>query len=139
MTGRKDPLHTSVCDRCYQGTWYDTEQPCKRERQQSCKCCGQGIGYGPCGGTLHVIDRSELASQFARYYESGDRVRVRFGWAKDDADGGELTGTVSKTTGWRPSYMLMRTARSMGSSDLLGADDKVIAIKRGRKYMAVHP
>lgn len=94
-----------------------------------CECCGQATGQKPCTGTLKLIDRSDLAPQFAGYYESGDRIRVRFSY------GEERTGTVGKTMGWRPAYLLMARSDSTGSSDVLGADDAVIAVKRGGKYV----
>lgn len=128
----RDPMYKTVCDRCYQGTWYESEGPCRRSAPKR-EPCGHYVGReGPCGGTLRVIDRSALASHFARYYESGQRIRVRF------KGGGTLTGTVSKTTGWKPSYMLMLRSDSTGSPFLLGADDAVEAVKVGSKYVRTH-
>ena len=74
------------------------------------------------------FDLSELAIQFIPYYESGQRIKVHVstGWT--------ITGTVEVTTGWRPCFLLMRTVRSQGSVNLLKASDRIIAIKRGRKY-----
>lgn len=126
----KDPMHKTVCDRCYRGTWYETERPCHMSRPTYCPTCHQATGDEPCGGTLRVIDRSTLAPQFAGYYESGDRIRVRF------AGGEELTGTVGKTSGWRPAYMLLRRSSDTGSMYLLHADDQVVAVKRGRQYVS---
>lgn len=129
----RDSMYKSVCDHCHQGTWYNTEQPCKRERQKHCPTCHQGLDqYEPCGGMLRVIDRSRLAPQFAGYYESGQRVRVRFG------HGEELTGTIGKTSGWRPSYLLMRRSTDTGSVYTLSAADKVIAVQRGRRYVQTY-
>lgn len=127
----RDPMHKSVCDRCYRGTWYEVEgQPCRFSVPNRCECCGQGLGTErPCGGKLRLIDRSDLAPQFAGYYESGERIRVRFSY------GEERTGTVGKTTGWRPAYLLIPRSDSTGSSDVLGAEDTVIAVKRGGKYV----
>lgn len=131
----RDPMHKTVCDRCGRGTWYETEGPCRYEAApQHCPTCGQTkpypeTGWGACPGTLRLIDRSALAPAFAGYYESGERIRVQHG------DEEPRTGTVGKTTGWRPSYMLMANVRSMGSSDLLGPEDRVIAVKRGRTYL----
>lgn len=73
------------------------------------------------------FDTSDLAPQFVRYFNSGERVRVDFGYA-------QLTGTIGVTTGWRPAFLLMRTSRSHGSSDLLSKDDRIIAVKEGRAY-----
>ena len=93
-------------------------------RSTRCKCCGQTTGEEPCGGTLRAIDRSALAPAFARYHESGERIRVRF------ADGRVATGTVGKSTGWRPIYLLMARVDSTGSSDVLTAADRPIAVRR---------
>ena len=120
----RDPMHTSVCDRCYRGTWYTGGEMCRMSRPTRCKCCGQTTGEEPCGGTLRAIDRSALAPAFARYHESGERIRVRF------ADGREATGTIGKSTGWRPVYLLMPRVDSIASSDTLGAGDRVVAVRR---------
>jgi len=86
-------------------------------------------------GRSHYGDRfseSDLAPRFRRYYESGERVRVRFSY-------GEATGTIGATTGWRPAFLLMRTARSIGSSYVLSERDTVVAVKHGRTYRTVTP
>ena len=71
------------------------------------------------------------ADRFARWMDSGDRIRVR-------VYGDELyTGTVSITTGWHPAFILMRTSRSIGSSILLDERAEVVAVKRGRQYEEV--
>lgn len=77
------------------------------------------------------FDPSALAPQFVRYFETGERVRVRFSY------GEELTGTIGVTTGWRPAFLLMRTSRSIGSPWILGSGDAVVAVKRGREYGGV--
>jgi hypothetical protein len=74
------------------------------------------------------FDSSDLAAQFVPYYESGARIKVRTHY------GEEITGTVGVTTGWRPCFLLMRRSNSFGSSDLMRADDRVIAVQRGRTY-----
>lgn len=131
MTTR-DPMHTTVCDGCFRGTWYETEgQACRFSVGDYCTCCGNRKGEKPCPGHLRLIDRSSLAPQFAGYYESGQRIRVRFGY------GEEKTGTVGKTTGWRPSYLLKARVDSTGSSDLLDASAVVVARKVGGKYRSV--
>lgn len=124
----RDPMHTSVCDRCYRGTWYPGGERCHYSRPTRCKCCGQTTGEEPCGGTLRAIDTSALAPAFARYYESGARIRVQVA-------GETMTGTVGKTTGWRPSYMLLRSANARSSSVLLSADDRILAVKLGTRYV----
>ena len=72
---------------------------------------------------------AELWPQFRPYYRTGERIRVR------SASGYERTGTVGVTTGWRPAFLLIRTSRSLGSSDVLNADDTIIGVKRGREYV----
>ena len=71
-----------------------------------------------------------LDSRFVRYFESGERIRVR-------CMGAVITGTVGVTCGWFPVFLLIRTARSSGSSWTLGSRDEVLAVKRGRKYQTV--
>jgi len=70
------------------------------------------------------FDASELASQFVPYFESGQRVRVRFAY------GEEMTGTIGATTGWKPCFLLMRTSRSIGSPWTLGKDDQVVEVTK---------
>lgn len=38
-------------------------------------------------------------------------------------------GTVGVTTGWHPSFLLMRNSRAIGSSDLLNEHTRVIGVK----------
>ena len=71
-----------------------------------------------------------LDRRFVRYYESGERIKVNVGEM-------EITGTVGVTTGWAPTFLLMRTSRSLGSIWTLGQKDKIIAVKRSRKYVPV--
>lgn len=70
------------------------------------------------------FDRSNLAPAFVRYFESGQRVRVHF------SHGEELTGTIGVTTGWRPCFLLMRTARSIGSPYTLSNKDHVVEVTK---------
>ena len=51
------------------------------------------------------------------------RVKVRF------SHGEEKWGFVALTTGWGPSFMLMRREGQHGSSDLLGDRDEIVAHK----------
>ena len=44
---------------------------------------------------------------------------------------------LGKTTGWKPSYLLMRTSRSISSPWLLSERDVPVAVKRGSRYVAV--
>ena len=75
------------------------------------------------------FDASDLAPQFAPYYHSRyNRVKVQFSY-------GEIrTGWIGATTGWKPAFLLMAQSRSIGSSDLLGQNDRIIAVKTGGKY-----
>ena len=128
----RDPMYKTVCDRCSQGTWYESEGPCRRSVPKR-EPCGHYVGReGPCGGTLRVIDRSGLSRRFAGYHESQQRIRVRL------HTGEVMTGTVGKTMGWKPSYMLMRTANASCSSWLLSDRDTVEAVKIGSRYVRTH-
>lgn len=143
----RDPMHTSVCAVCYQGTWYSPERitlPTERGRPPFVTDPGRWE-YGnrahehgkPGAMNLRPIDRSSLARQFAPYYETGQRIRVEF-VGRDGEVYETLTGTVGKTTGWRPVYLLMRRADSTGSVYTLGEADRVVAVKRDNgKYVSV--
>lgn len=74
------------------------------------------------------FDASELDRRFLGYFESGQRIKV-------NTCGMVLTGTVGVTTGWKPCFILMRTARSRGGSWTLGPKDVILAVKRGRFYV----
>ena len=76
------------------------------------------------------FDPSDLDPRFARYWEKGDRLRIR---TCDMV----LTGRVGVSTGWRPCWLLMRTSRSLGSPWVLGSRDEILGVKRGLKYVAV--
>lgn len=67
-----------------------------------------------------LIDYSNIAPQFIPFYENGERVKVRF------PDGMVKSGTVTMTTGWKPSFMLMLRSDSTGSSYLLTNEDEII-------------
>lgn len=77
------------------------------------------------------FDDSELSAQFVSHYESGKRVRVRFGY------GEEMTGTIGVTTGWRPCFLLMRRSNDHGSSWTLSDRDEIVAVQYGRTYVPV--
>lgn len=64
----------------------------------------------------HELDESQLATKFKQYYETGQRIEVATPY------GETLRGYVGKTTGWRPSYLLLARVDSIGSSELL--DDR---------------
>ena len=74
----------------------------------------------------------EVSDGIRAAYESGARVRV------SSATGAHVrTGRVSTTTGWRPSFLLMHRSNAMGSWDVLGPTDRVVAVWDGRKYREV--
>ena len=75
------------------------------------------------------FDASALDSRFIPYFNNGTRVKI-------ETLGETLTGTIGVTTGWKPCFLLMRTSRSAGSIWTLSANDKIIAVKRGREYQA---
>lgn len=64
----------------------------------------------------HALDTSALAAKFDQYYRSRQRIEVATPY------GEKLRGYVGKTTGWRPSYLLLARSDSISSSDLL--DDR---------------
>lgn len=73
-------------------------------------------------------DTSDLdsAGQFKRYYH-GPRVKV-------SGPLGIRFGVVSMTTGTRPAFLLMHRVTDTGSWDVLGPDDKIIAVKSCGRY-----
>ena len=77
-----------------------------------------------------AFDPSDLNPAFIRYFESGQRVKVRL-------YGEELTGTIGVTTGWKPCFLLMRRSNAYGSSDCIGHDTVLLAVKHGRAYVAL--
>jgi hypothetical protein len=84
------------------------------------------------------FDPSELAEEFRRYYETGERIRVVTTYGQgESAETYTRTGTVGVTTGWRPAFLLIHRSSDHGSSDLLSDRDRVVAVKRGREYVPV--
>lgn len=74
------------------------------------------------------FDESELAPKFVKYYESGERIEVDFG------DGFRKRGTIGKTTGWRPCFLLMLRRDSIGSVYTLSEKDEIVkVVRRGAK------
>lgn len=79
------------------------------------------------------FDASDLAEGFWPYFTSGERVKV-----VNVADGSAPRfGTVGITTGWKPAFLLMHRSNAVGSSDLLGPNDRVIAVESGSRYRAL--
>ena len=122
--------YKSICDKCYRKTWYDAEQQCHctYPKKKICKTCGHIEELDTmerCTGTLKLIDNSELNTRFDSFYNSGQRVEVSF----RDSNGKEYKrkrGYIGKTTGWKPSYMLLLRSNSTGSSYLMGNNDTVL-------------
>jgi hypothetical protein len=78
---------------------------------------------------------SGLAEKFRPYFGSHRRIKVRF-------SGGTVKfGTVSGTTGWRPSLMLMLRQNAHGSFWLLSDKDEIVAVQAysGKGYRLVMP
>jgi len=82
---------------------------------------------------MERFDESELSRQFIPYFNNRARIRVEMPY--DEI----LTGTVGVTTGWRPSFILMRTSRSIGSCHLLDDRARIIGVQENgsRKYRPV--
>lgn len=67
------------------------------------------------------FDNSNLNKNFIKYYENNYRIEVDFGYEVK-------RGRLGITTGWKPSFLLMLTTRSVGSSHLINKDCKVLKI-----------
>lgn len=65
------------------------------------------------------FDDSELALKFVEYFESQDRICV-------DWYGESVRGYVGVTTGWRPAFILLLKANSLGGSIILTNETEVI-------------
>lgn len=75
------------------------------------------------------FDASDLAPQFIEHFESGARIEVEFvGQAGNVYE--TKRGTVGITTGWKPVFLLMLTSRSIGSSHILRAKDRIVRVVR---------
>ena len=46
-----------------------------------------------------------------------------------------MTGTVGRSTGWRPVYLLMPRSDSTGSPWVLRPDHRIVAVKHGNRYV----
>ena len=71
------------------------------------------------------FDPSKLNKAFVPHFEAGRnrRVKVRFPY------GDEAWGSVGVTTGWQPVFLLMRRRNQIGSSEIIGADCTIVAVK----------
>ena len=68
------------------------------------------------------FDESCLAQKFIPYFESGERIEVKF------SHGEVKRGRIGITTGWKPSFLLMLRRSDHGSSHLLTLNDKILSI-----------
>lgn len=111
-----------------------------RQRLQALIDC---YGYGPIIAAVRSYDEllargraqwgerfdpSDLAPQFAPYYENQARIEV-------DTCGMVLRGRVGVTTGWRPAFLLMRRRSDRGSAWVLSSKDRILGqvSKRGQR------
>ncbi len=77
------------------------------------------------------FDPSDLAPQFAELYGNRDiRVTVERTYASGETY--RRTGCVGKTTGWRPAFLLMSRVTSLGSSDVLSCEDRIVSTRPRR-------
>ena len=67
------------------------------------------------------FDPSNLAPQFAPYLHSWNRVAVDMG---DKV----RKGYVGVTTGWRPVFLLLHRRNSIGSTNILTLNDKLLEV-----------
>jgi hypothetical protein len=84
----------------------------------------------PVGDAVSMTKIEACDPQVIYAYSSGQRVKIR-----NEKWGDTRTGIVSRTTGWKPCLLLMHRSNAIGSSDILGPDDKIVAIWNGRKYI----
>ena len=64
------------------------------------------------------IDRNlrcdiDLDIRFSQYHESGERVEILY------TDGSVERGYIGKSTGWMPTYLLLKTKRSISGGSIL--------------------
>ncbi len=81
----------------------------------------------------HPTNRVWPGAEFAKFYQTEDRIKVEFTYGETTET---LTGTVGVTTGWKPCFLLMLRSNSTGSVHILGQNARVVAVKRGRKYVS---
>ena len=120
--------YTTVCDKCYQKTYYEVEQPCKRTITPACPTCGSRECSDPipCPGTLRVIDNSALDPRLTPYYKSGERVEITFTY-------GEKTRCyIGKSTGWRPIYLEILRSGSSGGGSI--SPDSIASVRGLNKF-----
>lgn len=98
--------YKTVCNKCYRKTWYETEQPCHCTRFEN----GEEV---PCGGTLKVIDNSQLDPRFTHFHETGERIEITY------KNGEKIRCYIGKSTGWKPIYLEIKKSNSSGGGSLM--------------------
>lgn len=68
------------------------------------------------------FDDSDLDPRFIKLFETRRRIKV-------DDHGLIRYGFVSVTTGWKPSFILMRTINQIGSCIVLSRKTKILALQ----------
>lgn len=114
---------TSICNVCYQKGWHTEPEPCVRKYSENCEHCGQNLPdreMKTCKGMNVMIDYSKCATKFIPYYENQQRIKV------DVIGMGIKSGTVGKTIGWKPVFILMLRSNSTGSSIILTDKDEIL-------------
>jgi hypothetical protein len=77
----------------------------------------------------------DAAAQFVPYFGTGQRIRVTRDYGNESWT---RTGRVSRTTGWRPAFLLMYRSNATGSSDVLSPEDQIVAVQNARgQYIPV--
>ena len=87
------------------------------------------------GRKQHAEKFSEagLARNFIGAFDSGERVTVAFCDGEGKVIGVER-GTVGVTTGWIPTFLLMRRSSDIGSSYTLSTKDRITTIEEWREF-----
>jgi hypothetical protein len=71
------------------------------------------------------------ADRFARYLHDYT-VRVTVERVYPSGETWRRTGYIGVTTGWSPAFLLLTRITSRGSSDVLGAGDRIVSVKTRR-------
>lgn len=115
--------YKTVCDKCYQGTWYETEQPCQRTISKGCPTCGSHEFVSKqvkCTGTLRVISNENLDERLTPFYKSGERVEITY------KNGEKKRCYIGKSTGWKPCYLEISRRDSSGGGSVYFPEDATI-------------
>lgn len=70
-------------------------------------------------GEKFTLPDPQLCNLLVPYLKSGKRVEI-------DVDGFITRGFISITCGWWPSFMVLRTSRSMGSWILISKNTRIL-------------